>query len=531
MPELPSAFTNAISGKYSVEREIGAGGMANVYLARDVRHNRNVAIKVLKPELAASLGAERFLKEIEIAARLTHPHIIPLHDSGEAEGFLYYVMPFIEGESLRSRLNRVRRFDKASALKIAENVGDALSYAHGEGILHRDIKPENILFAQGHPMVADFGIARAVSTAGGANITRTGLAVGTPGYMSPEQAVGARDIDARTDIYSLACVLYEMLVGELPGMWQMEESLRIGAFADPPDGHREFIRAFGKQTEHALVRALSLQKRDRFPTVAAFVEALQGKEIAPIRRFSDSEVKEIVRQAADDQVATTPSGGMSLKTVQQIAEDVGIPPEKIEQAAGKLAKRQSTAPPSKSGPGAFWLGNSTLLESERVIEGEVSPAIYEEIEEEVQATFSTGGEVDVLGKSLHWRTKNPELGKTRALQVRVTSRGGKTLVQVQERIGELATALYCSILVGGGVGGIGTILGIGLGWLGHGMASGLMSIGWAGGTYALTRAIYKAIARKKHSDLEALTNRIEEIAEDSIEIQIQSDQAVRTLPT
>ncbi|UCG87928.1 MAG: serine/threonine protein kinase, partial [Gemmatimonadota bacterium] len=234
MPDLPAAFTDAIRDRYVIEQEIGAGGMATVHLALDVRHNRYVAIKVLKPELAASVVAARFLKEIEIAARLTHPHIIPLHDSGEAARFLFYVMPFIDGESLRTRLVRETRIDTAVALRIVEDVGDALSYAHRQGILHRDIKPENIMFSEGHPMVADFGIARAVSTAGGVNITKTGLAIGTPGYMSPEQAAGERDLDARTDVYSLGCVFYEMLVGEPPGMWQTDESLKLGRFTDLP---------------------------------------------------------------------------------------------------------------------------------------------------------------------------------------------------------------------------------------------------------------------------------------------------------
>src|SRR6185503_9719578 len=183
--------------------------MAAVYLAYDRKHYREVALKVLRPDLAASLGAERFLKEIQIAARLTHPHILALHDSGEAGGFLYYVMPYIDGGSLRQQLEGPprRALSQEQALAIAEPVADALSYAHRMGVLHRDIKPENILFSQGHPIVGDFGIARAVSTAGGTNLTRTGFPVGTPGYMSPEQAAGLTDIDQKTDVYSVAVVI------------------------------------------------------------------------------------------------------------------------------------------------------------------------------------------------------------------------------------------------------------------------------------------------------------------------------------
>src|SRR5438094_8996829 len=190
--------------------------MATVYLAEDRKHHRRVAIKVLKPELAATLGPERFLREIEIAAGLNHAHILPLLDSGEAGGFLYYAMPFVEGESLRDRLDREGPLPIEGALRIAREVADALGHAHGHGVVHRDIKPENILLSGGHALVADFGIARAITAAGGEKLTATGIAVGTPGYMSPEQAGGKDPIDGRADLYALACVLYEMLAGEPP---------------------------------------------------------------------------------------------------------------------------------------------------------------------------------------------------------------------------------------------------------------------------------------------------------------------------
>ncbi len=203
----------ALADRYTIEREVGHGGMAVVYLAQDLKHHRPVAIKVLRPELAYAIGPERFLREIEIAARLSHPHILPLHDSGNADGVLYYVMPYVEGETLRDRLKREGKLGVEEAVRITSEMADALGYAHQAGLVHRDIKPENILIQAGHAVVSDFGIARAVSAAGTDKLTETGIAVGTPAYMSPEQSLGDSGLDARSDVYSLGCVLFEMLTG------------------------------------------------------------------------------------------------------------------------------------------------------------------------------------------------------------------------------------------------------------------------------------------------------------------------------
>src|SRR2546428_8837476 len=220
-PDLPVAdllarLRAALVGRYTIERELGRGGMATVYLGRDLKHHRAVAIKVLRPELAAALGPERFVREIEIAAGLTHPHILPLHDSGEAAGFLYYVMPYVEGESLRDRLRRERQLPPDDARHIAREVADALSYAHSRHVIHRDVKPENILLGTGHAVATDFGIARAITPAGGERLTETGFTVGTPQYMRPERTAGEAELDGRADVYRLGCVLYEMLVWEPP---------------------------------------------------------------------------------------------------------------------------------------------------------------------------------------------------------------------------------------------------------------------------------------------------------------------------
>src|SRR5678815_50233 len=209
-------LNTALLGRYAIEREIGAGGMATVYLAQDLKHRRKVALKVLDPELGAVLGVERFLAEIQVTANLQHPNLLPLFDSGEASGLLFYVMPFVEGESLRARLDREKQLPVDEAVRIAVAVANALDYAHQHGVIHRDLKPGNILIQSGQPVIADFGIALAVTNAGGHRITQSGLALGTPQYMSPEQATGERTVDGRTDIYSLGAVTYEMLTGDPP---------------------------------------------------------------------------------------------------------------------------------------------------------------------------------------------------------------------------------------------------------------------------------------------------------------------------
>jgi serine/threonine-protein kinase len=268
------AVGSALSDRYRLEREIGRGGMAVVYLADDVRHHRKVAIKFLQPEVAQVVGSARFLREIEIAAQLTHPHIVPLYDSGEMDGRLYYVMPYLGGESLRDRLQRERQLPLADALAIARQVASALEYAHARGVVHRDVKPENILLYEGEALVLDFGIARALSAAQATRITGTGLVVGTPEYMSPEQALD-ETIDARSDQYSLACVLYEMLAGEAPYAGPTPHSLLAKRLVDPVPSVRRLRGTVPPVVDRALSRALAKVPADRFPSVGAF-----GAEVA-----------------------------------------------------------------------------------------------------------------------------------------------------------------------------------------------------------------------------------------------------------
>ena len=281
--DLLRQLTAALGDRYSVERELGQGGMAIVFLAEDLKHHRSVAIKVLKPELSAVLGGERFAREIAIAATLQHPHILPLYDSGQAGGLLYYVMPFVAGESLRQRLDREQQLSLDVAFQITREVGDALQYAHERGIIHRDIKPENIMLSGGHAVVADFGIARALDAAGGGRLTMSGVVVGTPQYMSPEQAGGGA-LDARTDLYSLACTLYEMLIGQPPFTGPSALALIARHSVDPVPSLRVVRQTVPESTERAIMQAMAKVPADRFPTVQRFVAALEAPAITPSPR-------------------------------------------------------------------------------------------------------------------------------------------------------------------------------------------------------------------------------------------------------
>ncbi len=267
----------ALVERYRIERELGQGGMANVYLAQDLRHDRKVALKVLKPELAAVLGAERFLAEIKTTANLQHPHILPLHDSGEVDGTVFYVMPFVQGESLRDRLTREKQLPIADAVRLGTEVAGALDYAHRQGIIHRDIKPENILLLDGRALVADFGIALAASrTEGGTRMTETGMSLGTPHYMSPEQAMGERTLDARTDIYALGCVVYEMLTGEPPHSGPTAQAIVAKVLTDEPRPLTQLRKSVPEHVDDAVLTALAKLPADRFSTAGEFAAALQG---------------------------------------------------------------------------------------------------------------------------------------------------------------------------------------------------------------------------------------------------------------
>src|SRR5215213_8043213 len=315
-----STLQTALAGRYAFERELGRGGMATVYLARDLTRDRYVAVKVLLPELAVTLGLARFLREIDVGTRLQHPRIVGVLDSGTADGVLYYVMPFVDGATLRDKLNREKQLSVDDTIQITQQVADALAYAHSMGVIHRDIKPENILLDGTGALVADFGIARAVSVAGGENLTRTGMAVGTPTYMSPEQAMGSKDVTPESDIYSLACVTYEMLAGQPPFTGPTAMALLARHSLDNVPSLKIVRGTVPDAVEDAIVRAMAKVPADRFRSATDFAAALLDSDGAALRRANSLRASAIpANTMADVQVA----GGGKKKVM--IAALVALP--------------------------------------------------------------------------------------------------------------------------------------------------------------------------------------------------------------
>src|SRR2546425_9459203 len=515
---LPADLAAALADRYSLRRVLGRGGMATVYLADDQKHHRAVALKVLLPGLAAFLGVERFLQEIQIAAQLTHPHILALHDSGEAAGFLYYVMPYCEGASLRQQLEQRRPLSRQEALAIGDPVAGALSYAHRMGVLHRDIKPENILFSQGHPIVADFGIAKAVSTAGGANLTRTGFPVGTPGYMSPEQAAGLTELDERTDVYSLAVVVSEMLVGDVPGRWPTEDAVRAGRFLEASVSHRPRLTSSAASIEGALVRGLAIRHDQRTATTAGLIDELTCSGSGPRRRYDKDEVQEIVKRATEMEATNkTVSGAMTIGGVQALAGEVGVAPEVVRAAAESLQTPYVTPgalPPNRTNN---WVGGPTELLFERVIEGELPESEYATVVEEIRRVLRNAGQVSQFGRSFSWiAARGPAI--RRDLEVAVSVRRGQTRVTIQENLNQLMGAVFGGIGGGMGGGGMGPIIGVGVGAL-HlvGAAVGIIIPLWLGITYLTARTVYRRSSTKRARELEDLANRLATLTQALVE--------------
>ncbi len=335
----------SLSQAYTIDRELGRGGMATVFLAQDVKHERVVALKVLHQDLAASLGPDRFLREIKLAARLNHPHILPLFDSGNADGFLYYVMPYVEGESLRERLDREQRLSVEEAVHHGRAIASALDYAHRQNIVHRDIKPENVMVYEGEAMVMDFGIAKAVSAAGSETLTQTGMMIGTPAYVSPEQGAGETNLDGRSDQYSLACMIYEMLAGERPFSGASPQAVMAKRFTETPALLRSLRSAVPENVEVAVARAMATEPAARFATSAIFAQALaSGSLTTP----TDTQALPRTVVSAAKSVAVLPFANMSADPENEYFTD-GM----AEEIINALTKIQSLRVASRTSAFAF----------------------------------------------------------------------------------------------------------------------------------------------------------------------------------
>jgi serine/threonine protein kinase/Tfp pilus assembly protein PilF len=336
---------DALSQSYTIDRELGRGGMATVYLAQDSKHDRVVALKVLHPDLAASLGPDRFLREIKLAARLNHPHILPLFDSGTADGLLYYVMPYVEGESLRERLDRDRQIPITEAIQLAQGISSALDYAHRQNIVHRDVKPENVMLYEGMPMVMDFGIAKAVSAAGTETLTQTGMMIGTPAYVSPEQAAGETNLDGRSDQYSLACMLYEMITGERPFNGNTPQSIMAKRFTESPPTLQSVKASVPSSVDWAVSKAMSMDASQRFSTSALFAQALVSGQLSTP---TDTGTLPKTAVSAAKSVAVLPFANMSADPENEYFAD-GM----AEEIINALSRIQSLRVASRTSSFAF----------------------------------------------------------------------------------------------------------------------------------------------------------------------------------
>jgi tRNA A-37 threonylcarbamoyl transferase component Bud32 len=512
MSEVPPLLRNALGDRYTLDRMIGEGGMARVYLARDLRHGRDVAVKVLRPEIAASLGSDRFLNEIAIAARLVHPHIVPLYDSGEAAGFLFYVMPYVRGASLRAVMRRDRAMELPTVLAIAAQVGDALACAHRDGVLHRDIKPENILLADGHAFVLDFGVAKALDAAGAPSRTRTGVTLGTPGYMSPEQAAGVRDLDARTDVYGLACVVYELLVGETPGLWLTEQAVRLGRFVDAEPTHRARLDALPGRVEQVLARALAMRRTDRYATPGEFVSALEEASHGGGARYSDAEARAIIARAAELQAVTptveTPA--FSVGGIEQIAAEVGIPPEHVREALAAY-RRPGVPPHAPVVPAPPLYGRPTRIAVDRTLDGEVPEGRYAALLTCIQQRLGQTGTLALLGRTMVWQSaQGPR--QRRNIEVTIAPGGGRTEIRVEEHLADLSERWLLG--AAGGVGGslMGMVWGLMLGG-GEGGLVGLLAIVFGvSGAYLASRSAFVQVFDQRRRQLTALADDLSHLA-------------------
>jgi len=534
MSELVGGPEGVLASRYSLVRELGRGGMATVYLAKELKHGREVALKVIRPDLVAAVGSERFLREIEITAGLNHPHILPLLDSGAQDGLFYYVMPYVSGGSLRRLLESDAEIPLEAVLRIAGEVGSALDYAHTQGVIHRDIKPENILFNEGLAVVGDFGIAMAVSSAPRQQVTRTGAALGTLGYMSPEQALGTVSLDARTDVYSLGCVTYEMLTGGTPASWPGPEDVKLGRLDDAPPEHRRHLDRLPGRVEQVLTKALALRPGDRYARAGELARAL-AEAAERTRSFSEDQVRQLLDRAAQLQAhEPEEQGAMTIGAVEQVAAQVGIPPAQVRRAAQELQDRGSggqlrprSTPggqtldwgPGTQAPDGLWRRSPeekwdrVVLDS--VIDGKVPEEAYAAIVEEIQNELGVMGHASVLAGTLTWSpaTQGEE---SRRVVISVRSKEGQSRVRVEEKFeirgfrrffiaaGGLSGALFAALAT--------TVLGLGDAPSVPALLLPCLALGVAGGVFGTI----KFEANTRRPQLERLAARLSGLAEASV---------------
>lgn len=502
--------------RYVPLRELGQGGMATVFLARDEKHQREVALKVLRADLAEVVGADRFRREIEITAGLNHPHILPLLDSGTSDGVFFYVMPYLAGGSLRDLLDSGAEIPLEAVLRIVSEVASALDYAHARGVIHRDIKPENVLFSEGLAVVSDFGIARAVSDAQRDGVTRTGLAVGTPGYMAPEQALGTGGVDARSDVYALGSVAYELLVGGTPGSWPGPEDVRLGRFSDLSSEHRRRLDAYPGRVEQVLTRAVALRSGDRFATPGEFSRGLE-KASEHTTGFTEGQVKKLLERASELQAAEEEAegkegaGALTLGGVEQVAAQVGIPPEHVRAAARELTSSEVQV----GTPGAgIWRSGRTEGGWDRIlvqesVDGVLSEESFPRMVAEIQRRLDLIGHASVIGGSLTW-SPAPQAEDTRKLVISVTPGEGTTEIRIHERL-EVQGIRKAVFPVGG-------LMGVGLGAAVAGAlgmpeaAAGVFMMAFAaGGIFAAVRTMMSIDAGDREPELRSLARALTEI--------------------
>ena len=499
MNTLPDGLALALAGRYTIEREIGFGGMATVFLAQDVKHRRPVAVKVLKSELAATIGAERFLREIEIAAQLNHPHILPLLDSGDANGFLHYVMPYVSGDSLRNRLNTGEPLVLDSVVRIASQVAGALEHAHRLGVVHRDVKPENILFSEGLAVVADFGIAKALSSVSQDVLTRSGFPVGTLGYMSPEQAAGNTDLDPRTDVCSLACVVFEMLIGTTPGVWTMPEEVRTGRFMHLSAGHRNKLDLFPGRVEQALTKGLAIRPEERFGSPSEFVEALE-RSTSPTKKLDNAEVDKILARASEFDADENPdAAALSMGGIEQVAAQVGIAPEQVRKAA-----MVADEPSVEIGRGGYFGVNGKIY-LDKVVEAETSPELYGVLLNEVRSEIGQAGQVsETFDKSLLWEGRLASVS-ARKVQLQVQPCDGGTRIQIKESTGEDLAVTIVSIVAGSA---LSAAIFAGVNSADGPLAAFIVGAGFWFAQYTTCRTWYQSFVKKRKTALTELIDRV-----------------------